>query len=457
MGSGRNAFVIGAGSAGIEAAVGLARAGWDVSIAEPSGVGGTCLWTGCVPKKSLYVTARNYAGLERDPRFGVLPQTAGLDWPAAQAWKRRSQTAVAGDQEQLLAEHDVVHVPGVARFLAPDRLEAHGTEYTPDAVVIATGARTVMPPLPGIELGDTSGSALSYRQVPETLTIVGGGYIGMEFAGAYAPLGSKVTMIVRGPRVLPMFDAETALIATEELRSCGVDVRTGCNVTGLSGERGAVVTHYTDSEGKKHQVTAQHVLMAVGRRANVDHLDLAAGGIQTDDRGRLVLDAAQRTTNPRVWAAGDAAGTIQLKPAAEMAGRLVARSIATGVPEHISYGTVPSTVFTLPQVAQVGLTEEEAGLRGVRCIVRKLPFGSLPAAIIEDRRSGLIKLVFDAEDGRLIGAHIAAPQASELIYSAALAVRAKATEEDMREQVAIHAAFCEGLNFAALQPAQEDS
>jgi len=450
MASSGSAFVIGAGSAGCAAAMGLARSGWQVTIAEPGGVGGTCLWAGCVPKKALYVSTGAWDALRRDPRFGVLPGHATLDWNQVMAWKRDAQTGVAGDQEALLATLGIEHVPRPAKFVSSDEVAFADEVRRPDAVVIATGARTIMPDLPGIGLADTSGSALSYRTLPESLVIVGAGYIGAEFAAAYAPLGTTVTLIARGERILPMFDAELAAIAAARLGAAGVEILTRTSVIGLEGRPGRVVTHVADGSGRSSDIASERVLMAVGRKPATEHLDLDAAGIRTDERGRLVLTEAQQTTNPRVWACGDAAGTLQLKPSSELAGRAVARSIASGIPQTVSYASVPSTVFTLPQLAQVGLTEQEAAKRGIAVRTSRQVYATLPAAIIEDERDGLIKLLFAEKDGRLLGAAIAGPAASELIYACALGIRTGATEEDFAETVGIHAAFSEGLNFAAL-------
>lgn len=443
-------MVIGAGSAGIEAAVALAKADWEVHLAEPGGVGGTCLWAGCVPKKSIYVSSTSWQQLSRDPCFGVDPGDSEYDWPRVMSWKRHTQTSVAGDQERMIAENGVDHVRAPAKFASLDEVVIAGKSYRPDAIVIASGARTILPPMPGIELADTSGSALSYPSVPETLTIVGSGYIGMEFAAAYSVLGTKVTVVEHNARVLHMFDPDVVRIAVDQLGKLGVTFHTASRVESLTGERGNVTTRFTDGDGNVRELRADRVLMAVGRRPNTDRLDLDAAGIQTDAHGRLVLDPSQRTTNPRVWAAGDASGKIQLKPAAEMAGRAVAKSILTGTPVPIDYGSVPSTVFTLPQLGQVGMSEEDAQTAGIAHHVRRLPFDSLPAAIIDDVKQGLVKLVFADDDGRLLGAAIAAPVASELMYACALGVRTRATEADFCETVGIHAAYSEGLNFAAL-------
>lgn len=287
--------------------------------------------------------------------------------------------------------------------------------------------------------------------MPASLTIIGGGHVATEFAAVYALLGTKVTLLVRGPRVLPMFDAELAEVATRQLSAAGVDILTSTRVSEITGRRGAVAVHFTDAGGVVREVTAERALVAIGRHPNVAQLDLAAAGIETNEHGGIVIDDAQRTSNPRVWACGDAAGTLQLKPSSEFAARLVARSIITGVPQPIAYDAVPTTVFTLPELAQVGMTEEVARQQDIPVRVCRQRLETLPAAIIDDERDGLIKLVFSEETGRLLGAAIAAPAASELIYACALGVRLGATVDDFGETVGVHAAYSEGLNFSALE------
>ena len=445
------ALVIGAGSAGCSAAVELARSGWRVAIAEPGGVGGTCLWAGCVPKKALYVSANAYRELGRDRTFGVEPNGGSFAWREIMAWKRHAQSMVAGDQEALLARHGIEHVRGSARFVSPTQARVGERVFCADAFVIATGARTILPPIPGVELADTSGAALSYRDVPASLVIVGAGYIGLEFAAAFSALGTKVTLIAHGDRVLPMFDAEVAGVSAALLAEEGVDIRTNTTTLAFGGARGAVVARVRDASGAESELRSERLLVAVGRRPDLGALDLAAADVAVDERGRLVLDETQRSTsNPRVWAAGDAAGTVQLKPAAEMAGALVGRSVGSGAAMPIAYDTVPSTVFTLPQIAQVGITEAQAADRGIAHRVCRQRFDTLGSAIIDDVRTGLIKLVFAERDGRLLGAAIASPHASELVYACALGMRTGATFEDVRETVGVHAAYSEGMQYAAL-------
>lgn len=450
MAAKKQAFVIGGGSAGTTAAITLADAGWEVKIAEPGGLGGTCLWAGCVPKKSLFVTSMALRARERDAKCGVESESVTLNWKQALAWKRRSQTDIAGDQEAMIAERGVEHVPGAAKFLSEDEVEAAGEVYRADAIVIATGARTTLPDIPGVELADTSGSALAYRTVPSSLAIIGGGYIAMEFAAAYALLGTEVTMIVRGSRLLPTFDSELVEIAKRQLAEIGVEFMMHTQVSELTGQRGDAVAHVTDGSGKPAEARFERVLAAIGRHPNVAQLDLDAAGVETNERGGVLIDDAQRTTNPRVWACGDAAATIQLKPSSEFAGRLVARSIITGTPHPVVYEAVPTTVFTLPELAQVGMTEEAAKKSGEPFSVHRQRLSSLPAAIIDDERDGLVKLVFSEESGGLLGAAVAAPNASDMIYACALGVRLGANVDDFRETVGIHAAYSEALNFAAL-------
>lgn len=445
----RSAFVIGLGVAGIEAARSLAKAGFEVRAAEPGPVGGTCVWAGCIPKKALWVSAQLREAANDGAKLGVDGSEAPTIWPNVLSWEGDAEVTYAGDQEALLAEDGIEHIDAPARFASPDAVTAGGATYEPDAVVICTGSQTVMPPLPGIELCDTSSAALVYPEVPKSLVIVGGGYIGMEFAAAYSPFGTEITVIEHAPQMLPTFDAEAVAVAVGRLHGFGVKTVTDARASSFEGKPGEITVHYTQGDGPPRTATAERVLVAVGRRPNIEHLDLAAGGIDVDERGRIVMDAAQRTTNPKVYVAGDAAGTLMICPAGYYAGGAVAQSVITGKPVSTDYSAIPSTAFSDPPVSGVGLTEDAARNAGIAYEVRRSTFEFLGAAIVADRREGLVKLLFAKDDGRLIGGHVAGPTADDLIYPLALAIRNRNTAADLAACVGIHPGYCEAIYFAA--------
>ena len=452
MSDNNRVVVIGSGAAGTAAARTLKLAGWDVTVADPGRIGGTCLWYGCMPKKALYNAARAYRTAARAEMFG-LTGLPGFDWQSVLAWKWHAQETYAGDQAAGFADRGIRLIAGEARFVAPDEIEiaATGERLGFDHAVVATGSAPVMPSITGIELADTSTDALGYPAPPATLLVVGGGFIGIELATVYASFGTKVTVVTSGSRALEMLDEEIASVALARLERMGVALHTSCRLTGLSGVPGAIDATVTGADGSPLAGNWERVLMAVGRRTAHNSLELDAAGVQMDGSGRPVLDDALCSTNPRVWFAGDAAGGMMQTPAANYMGRTVASSIASGSPVAVDTSVIPTCLFTTPQIAQVGLTEVQAHAAGLEVDVSRVDFDYSGAAVIEDERDGMVKFVFAADDGdgRLLGAHIAGPTASDLVYAMALAIRHGATRDSLRDTVGIHPAYCEMLHRAA--------
>lgn len=440
--------VIGSGAAGMGAARSLASSGWAVTLVERGRVGGTCIWYGCMPKKALYNAARARRNAQRAEMFGLMA-TAGFDWQSVLAWKWHAQETYAGDQEQGVADRGIRLVKGEARFSDIDRITVGGEELTFDHAIIATGSAPLRPSLPGIELADTSLEALSYPDVPGSLLVVGGGFIGMEMSAVFAAFGTRIMMITSAPRPLDMLDPDVAAVAVERLARSGTEYCMRCRLTALAGAPGAIEATYTDSTGNSRNGTWERVLVATGRAPVVEGLDLDKAGVEIDSKGQIVHDGYLRTTNPTIWVAGDAAGGMMQTPVAQMEGHTVAASIESGLPRMPDCFGVPTCVFTSPQIAQVGLTEADAAEKGLAVRVKRQPFQSLGAAVIEDERDGLVKLLFAEKDGLLVGAHIAGPTASDLSYAMAVAIRHGATEESLRETIGIHPAYNEALNWAA--------
>ncbi len=278
----------------------------------------------------------------------------------------RCQDTYAGDQEGILAGLGVKLVHGAARFVGPDEVQAGAEMYRPSHVLIATGSAAVKPPLPGFDLADTSDDALAYAHRPDSLAIVGGGYIAMELAGIYAAFGTRVTLVVRGAQVLKAFDPEAAAVAREALEGMGVTALMSTAVQSLEAGLGEYTLHVVDAQGREQALSCERVLAATGRRPAIAYLDLDAGQVDVDEHGRPVLDESLRSTsNPRVWVAGDAAGGTALTPVAGLEGELVAQSILSDQPHPVDLSGMPSTYFTVPEVARVGLGEAELVTRGM--------------------------------------------------------------------------------------------
>ncbi|MDO8986690.1 MAG: FAD-dependent oxidoreductase, partial [Coriobacteriia bacterium] len=238
-------FVLGSGAAGQGAARSLSALGWDVTLADGGKIGGTCLWHGCMPKKALYHAARLRRESAAAETFGLGVCDSAYDWQAVLAWKWHSQETYAGDQESILAKAGVRLINANAQFVSPDEIECDSQRFTPDHVIIATGSRSVVLPIPGAELADTSDDALGYPAPPASLLIVGGGFIGMEFAAIYSSFGTRVTLITSAPRPLEMLDADTSAVAVKRLERAGVRFHTHCRLTAIEGSPGDLTVHFT--------------------------------------------------------------------------------------------------------------------------------------------------------------------------------------------------------------------
>jgi glutathione reductase (NADPH) len=437
--------VIGSGAAGTAAARTLAAAGVRVAVVEDDKVGGTCLWHGCMPKKALHNAATAYLDAAKAEEFGVTCEGRALDWEGVLAWKWHAQETYAGDPGQDFADRGIDLVRGSAVFEAPLTLRVGDRVLEATDVVIACGSAPSIPPIPGAEACDTSEQALHYPSPPATLAIVGGGYIAMEFASIYSAFGTHVTVLARGDRFLAGTDPELFAIVMRRLQGQGVTFRTNARTTGVRSETGVMELAFDDGE----TLTAERVLMATGRHPRVAELLPQAAGLALDERGHLVVDAMGRTSDLHVWVAGDAAGGPMHTPVANEQGHHVAEAMLGRVDTPLDLSWMPTAVFTMPQIAQVGMTEDRAAAAGIGAHVCRGGFSGIGAAIISDDRDGLIKLVAADNDGRVLGCQIAARDASDLIYPYALAVHLKATAEDVKTTVAIHPAYTQAIEWGA--------
>jgi pyruvate/2-oxoglutarate dehydrogenase complex dihydrolipoamide dehydrogenase (E3) component len=410
-------IVVGGGSAGIVSANVAAALGVRTALVEKDRIGGECLWTGCVPSKALL-----HAALAAAPQEGRRARSAGR---AALQYVRDSILRVkeADATEAMMRDLGVELYTDSTRFVDRRVLQAGDRQLLGRQFILATGSRPAVPEIAGLhEAGYlTNQTVFSLEEIPESLAIIGGGPVGVEMAQAFHRLGAEVTVVQRGARLLPRDDAELTDQLEELLGAEGIHILKEAEVTAV---------HQSES-GKKHLVICQaertmtvraaEILVATGRRPNVEELNLQAIGVRYDAKG-VWTDARLRTSARNIWACGDVIGRHQFSHMAEHEAKAVVRNALLPFPARVSFDVEPWATFTEPELAHVGLTEAEARAQGRAVRVYRHSFGQDDRALVDDQARGLVKIVADTR-GRILGAHILGPHAGELIHEFILAMR----------------------------------
>jgi len=444
--------VIGAGPGGYVAAIRAAQLGLNTAcIDAEAALGGTCLRVGCIPSKALLESSERYheAG-HALAEFGV--KVAGVELDLQRMLKRKEgivsglTQGVAG----LFKKNKVTRYHGHGKIVGPGRVVVSGAdsvELEAKHVIIATGSKVA--PLRGVELdGDrigTSTEALSYPEVPKHLVVIGAGYIGLELGSVWRRLGAKVTVLEYLERILPGMDAEIAREAERTFEKQGIEFKLGARVTSAT-RAGDQVTVGIDGQPS---VACDRVLLAVGRSPNTDDLGLASVGIELDPRGRIPIDDSFRTYVPGFYAIGDVVRGPMLAHKAEEEGVACVEGIVTGA-GHVNYDAIPGIVYTHPEIASVGKTEEELSQHGVPFKKGVFPFAANGRARALGTTEGRVKILAHAQTDRILGVHIIGPRAGDLIAEAAVAIEFSASAEDIARSSHAHPTLAEAMKEAAL-------
>lgn len=447
--------VIGAGPGGYVAAIRAAQLGLRTACIEKRAtLGGTCLNVGCIPSKSLLHASELYdhAASGHMAKFGIGVGKVSLDWDAMQKEKAKAVDELTGGVAFLFKKNKVEWIKGEASFADAHTLLVGDRRITAANVIIATGSEVT--PLPGVDIDGetvvTSTEALSLKAVPKHMVVIGGGVIGLELGQVYKRLGAKVTVIEYLDRVLPTMDAEVSKGFAQILKKQGFDIMLSSRVTGVArGRKGATVTVEPASGGAAQTVDCDVVLVAIGRRPLTAGLTLDKAGVALDDRGRIPVGHDLSTNVPGIWAIGDVTTGPMLAHKAEDEGIAVAENIA-GLNGIVNHAVIPNVVYTAPEVASVGQTEEELKAAGIAYKAGKFPFLANSRAKANRDTDGFVKVLADAATDRVLGVHIIGSVAGTMIAQAAQAMEFGASSEDIAYTCHAHPTHAEALKEAAM-------
>jgi len=434
-------FVIGGGSGGVRAARVAAQGGAKVALAEEDRYGGTCVIRGCVPKK-LMVFASEYRNAMADAQsYGWTVHAGGFDWDAFKTKLHTELDRLEGVYRGILRNNAVESFDARARLVDPHTVElADGTRKSARHILIATGGRPVKPALPGAEHAITSNDIFHLDTLPKSILIIGGGYIACEFACILNGLGVQVTQFYRGAQILRGFDGEARGLVSDEMIASGIDLHLGTNIEAMVPEDGGYRVTATNGT----EATYQQVMFATGRAPNTEDLGLEDAGVATGRKGEIVVDEYSQTGVPSVYAIGDVTDRVNLTPVAIREGMAFVETVFNGNPTPVDHELIPTAIFTQPEMGTVGLSEEAARDQepvDVYCN----SFRPMQTAFAGRPDRVLMKLVVSQATRKVLGCHIVAPGAGEMIQLAGIAVKMGATKEDFDRTVAVHPTMSEEL------------
>ena len=450
-GDGYDVAIIGSGSAAFAAAIRARDLGARVIMVEEDTLGGTCVNIGCVPSKALLRAAEVYHLAGHHTFAGIETKAGRVDLRALVGQKRELvQTLRREKYEELIPTYDWEVVRGHAEFVDAETLSVDGRTIKAPSYIIATGASPAVPPIEGLAEASylTSTTALELEELPPTLAVIGANAIGLEMGQLFSHLGSKVTLIEILPRIAPFEEPEVSDAIAAVLHEEGMELLTDAQVTKVEKTAEGKRLHVKLGD-EERQVVVSDILVATGRRPNTARLGLDKAGVDVDKRGAVVVDETLRTSNPRVWAADDVTPSPQFVYVAAYQGSVSAENAVNGHTRESDLTVVPRITFTTPQIAAVGLTEEQAREQGYEVKTSVLPGSALARAWVNRDTRGLFKLVADASTDQLLGVHVVAENAGDVIYSAVIAIKYKLTVADLTSTLAPYLTMAEGLRLAA--------
>lgn len=447
--------VIGAGPGGYVAAIRLAQLGAEVILIEKDKLGGTCLNVGCIPTKVLLHCAEVVTNLGEAQELGVKVDSSSINWDKVQEKRKKISSQLVMGVGSLVKANKIKLIEGSASFVDKHTLNIVKKDKTEekltfDKLIIASGSVPAIPPIPGVKECPAcidSTAALELDKVPKSMLVIGGGVIGIEMATAYSAFGTKVTIVEALPKILPLMDGELSKMLKKSMQEKNIEILTGTKVLSVETTAlGAKVNVETEQGNKSFE--AEKVLVAVGRRTYTESLDLAAAGI-ANDRGRITVNDKMQTNVEGIYAIGDCLGKVMLAHVASAQGEVAAENIM-GANKQFNGATSPSCVYTDPEFAGVGLTEEQAKEQNKDYEVGRFPLAANGKALIANGGQGVVKVIKGKEYNEILGVHILGPRATDLIAEAALMIGMEATAEDVIETIHAHPTLTEAVREAVL-------
>lgn len=445
-------LVVGAGPGGYVAAIRAAQLGQKVTIVDKGNLGGVCLNVGCIPSKALISAGHRYEQAKNSEDLGIVAEKVTVNFDKVQEWKGQVVKKLTGGVEGLLKANKVDIVKGEAYFVDQNTVkimdEKHSQTYKFNNCIIATGSRPIeLKQFPYSERVLDSTGALNLKEIPKKLVVIGGGYIGTELGGAYASFGTEVTILEGTKDILGGFEKQMTQLVKKRLKAKGVEIITEAMAKGVEETKDGVKVTY-EVKGEEKTVEADYLLVTVGRRPNTDEIGLESLGIEMTDRGLIKIDKQCRTNVSNIYAIGDIVEGPPLAHKASYEGKIAAEAIS-GEKSEIDYLGIPAVVFSDPELASVGYTEQEAKDAGFDVKAAKFPFAANGRALSLNDTDGFVKLVTRKSDGLVIGAQVAGPSASDIISELGLAVEAGMTAEDLALTIHAHPTLGETVMEAA--------
>lgn len=437
-------FVIGAGSGGVRSSRMAATYGAKVGLCEDYRVGGTCVIRGCVPKK-LYVYASEYSSAFKDAEgFGWSAERPTLDWQKLVSNKETEITRLEGLYGKNLDNHNVEIINARGKLIDNHTIELTNDlgsrTVTADKILIATGGWPSFPDIPGIEHAISSNEAFDLPELPKRITVVGGGYIAVEFAGIFNGLGVETSLLYRGEEILRGFDLEIRSKLREEMIKKGIDVRIKKNVTAIKKEGDQFVLTLSDG----NEMATDLVMYATGRKANTAGIGLDELGVEMYENGDIIVDENYKTSVDNIFAVGDVIGGMQLTPIAIKEGAALAATQFNDTPTTVNYDHIPTAIFSQPPIGTVGLSEEDAREKyGDDLKVFRSEYKSMKFTLAGRDERSLIKMLVDGKTDKVIGAHMIGPDSAEIIQGIAVAIKCGATKAQFDDTVAVHPSSAE--------------